>query len=267
MNDGEKVKIPADFFIRFLSQVTDVAIFIVLAPLMLVFLDLPITNKISWVVLFVFHFMYFGLLPFRFGKTVGKNILKLKIVGLSEESLTFRQSMIRYFSCYLSLLMFGAGFFIPLFNKGKRSFHDYTAKTQVVYYSTPHRMVVALLLIGMVLFYWIFALLSINSIPRLNYIGKWQYLGHHNQNNLLWLKDAISEYFKRKGYFPKRLTDIKDIKYDAILPTDLRVFKHEKMAVVENYPFLTAEKEVNPKLLRDTGHWLYDSSTGILIID
>lgn len=42
---------------------------------------------------------------------------------------------------------------------------------------------------------------------------------------------------------------------------------HAESPQVETYSFLDAKGEINPTVLRDTGRWLYDATSGSLVID
>ncbi|HDV5579149.1 TPA: RDD family protein [Vibrio cholerae] len=65
--------------------------------------------------------------------TPGKMLLKLKVVDeLTLNKLTLKQSIIRYLSCYISLLGFFIGFFWIFFNKKNQGWHDKIAKTIVI---------------------------------------------------------------------------------------------------------------------------------------
>nr|WP_254771602.1 RDD family protein [Vibrio cholerae] len=65
--------------------------------------------------------------------TPGKMLLKLKVVDEHTlNKLTFKQSIIRYLSYYISLLGFFIGFFWIFFNKKNQGWHDKIAKTIVI---------------------------------------------------------------------------------------------------------------------------------------
>ena len=84
------------------------------------------------------------------------------------------------------------------------------------------------------------------------------------------IKSAISIYYgDHNGIWPKRL-DQPDFlgKYiDEIPRVRLSHFGHPDSNMVETFPFLKPNGDLDPTLLRDTGHWLYDSATGTVAVD
>ena len=84
-------------------------------------------------------------------------------------------------------------------------------------------------------------------------------------------KSAISIYYgDHEGLWPPRLDDpdfVKKYLTDGIPQIHLEHRGHEPSNFVETYPFTKGEDEIDFSLLRDTGHWLYDSSTGTVLLD
>lgn len=101
------------------------------------------------------------------------------------------------------------------------------------------------------------------------------------------LRGDIDEYRKKHGAYPRTLgeTDFKTILMDDwagnplpvmyfhVAPSGLPEVSlrfglgHSPSSEVETYPFLDAKGKVDLKLLRDTGHWLYNPKTGRLLVD
>ncbi len=68
------------------------------------------------------------------GATPGKKFVGIKIVDNKTFSeITNKQAIIRSFGYIPSALFFGLGFFMVLFRKDKRAFHDLLADTAVIY--------------------------------------------------------------------------------------------------------------------------------------
>ncbi len=64
--------------------------------------------------------------------TVGKKILKLKIVNKSGERISFIRANVRFIAEFLSAVLLALGFFLAALNKKKRSLHDFIAGTFVI---------------------------------------------------------------------------------------------------------------------------------------
>lgn len=64
--------------------------------------------------------------------TVGKIIMKIKVVNEKFERLTLVNALGRSVSRIISGIIFGIGYLMVLFNKDKKALHDMIAKTYVV---------------------------------------------------------------------------------------------------------------------------------------
>jgi uncharacterized RDD family membrane protein YckC len=67
------------------------------------------------------------------GESIGKALFGLKIVPLRGGRLSFRRSIIRYLSYYLSGIAFGLGFIWVLVDDRRLAWHDKIARTCVIY--------------------------------------------------------------------------------------------------------------------------------------
>lgn len=80
--------------------------------------------------------LYFVLLTFFTGQTIGKMLLKIKVINdnLSKNNLGIFQIIIREtFAKYLSRFILYMGFFMIGIDKNKRGLHDLICDTKVVY--------------------------------------------------------------------------------------------------------------------------------------
>ena len=76
---------------------------------------------------------YFALQePSRFEATLGKTSMKLRVVGLSGERISFGRATGRYFGKMLSQLTLLIGYLIQPFTEKKQALHDMLAETLVV---------------------------------------------------------------------------------------------------------------------------------------
>lgn len=77
--------------------------------------------------------LYFGLATyFGNGKTLGKKLLKIRVVSLSHSHMTLWQSLERALGYGASILEFGFGFMQFFINPNRRTVHDRIAETIVI---------------------------------------------------------------------------------------------------------------------------------------
>lgn len=67
-----------------------------------------------------------------YGATIGKMVMKLKIVKESGKKITYQDALVREIASYLSLLVLFMGYLNILWSKKKQAWHDIIAKTVVV---------------------------------------------------------------------------------------------------------------------------------------
>jgi len=65
------------------------------------------------------------------GKTVGKWMFGLRVVGPNQEPITYSRALLRWIATWVSAL-FGLGFLWVLFSREKRGWHDLLAGTWVI---------------------------------------------------------------------------------------------------------------------------------------
>ena len=101
--------------------------------------ELVIRNAQPIVILFVK--ILFGLLPtlyftlsfyFWKGQTIGKHLLRLKVISLYHEHLGLWHCFERSLGYYASVLEFGFGFIQALWNPNRMSLHDKIGETIVI---------------------------------------------------------------------------------------------------------------------------------------
>ena len=63
--------------------------------------------------------------------TLGKSILRIKVVDVDGDDLTYKQSLNRNIAKFLSILPLGLGLLYPLFNKERLFFHETLSNTRV----------------------------------------------------------------------------------------------------------------------------------------
>jgi len=86
---------------------------------------LLITHPYSIIV----NWLYFAILESNqyYQATIGKKILRLKVVDLNDNRISFGKASIRYFAKIISSLILGIGFFMIVFTNKHQGFHDMAA--------------------------------------------------------------------------------------------------------------------------------------------
>ena len=89
---------------------------------------------ITWVVLAIFQFLYFGYFWSKDGQSVGMKLFKIQVVRQTEgETLSFWRAALRgTLGYYISGLVFGLGFIWAAFDSEKETWHDKLFDTWVV---------------------------------------------------------------------------------------------------------------------------------------
>lgn len=76
--------------------------------------------------------LYFTLLTWRWGSTLGQRVADLKVVNFGGERPGFLQALGRTAATYLSVLTYGIGYLWCLRGPGYRTFHDIASSTMVM---------------------------------------------------------------------------------------------------------------------------------------
>jgi uncharacterized RDD family membrane protein YckC len=107
-------------------------------------------QSLSWdnLVLFLYLFLiawialvsgYFILLHGMGGKTIGKWLLGLRVVGVGRAPISYSKALLRWLGTIVCAV-FGTGFLWILCNKEKRGWHDLLARTWVIRERAPQRI-------------------------------------------------------------------------------------------------------------------------------
>jgi len=82
---------------------------------------------------FVFYLFYYTYFQYKFGKTLGKKLLGIKVVSEDTGDLmTLKQSALRTISTFFSMIILGVGYLMAAYHPRKKSLHDLIAKTVVI---------------------------------------------------------------------------------------------------------------------------------------
>lgn len=75
---------------------------------------------------------YFTLFTGWDGQTPGKRLLRLKVVRVSGEPVSYSRALLRYIGYFISFLLAGLGFVMIAVDRNKRGLHDLIAGTCVI---------------------------------------------------------------------------------------------------------------------------------------
>jgi len=91
-------------------------------------------NMVMYFIYAIIGTLYFIILPTtNLQATLGKRVMRMKIVDINGNKITLGRSIGRYFAQALSHLIFFIGYLMIGFMKNKTGLHDLLAKTYVVY--------------------------------------------------------------------------------------------------------------------------------------
>lgn len=95
------------------------------------------------IVIYVLSVLYFALMTYYSGSTLGKKLLNLKVVSAKDEKLTFINVLYREtIGRYLSGIVIFIGYFMIAIDDQKRGLHDILCDTRVVYnFKVPVKIV------------------------------------------------------------------------------------------------------------------------------
>lgn len=148
MDKMDVVLQPVGFWKRFLAYFIDtVILFIIYSVLSFLFIGeisliavfednmflMSSSFILFYIILWVISFLYFGFLACTsLQGTIGKRLLRIKIVNEHGERITFRQAVIRFLVyTFLSPILY-IGFIMIGLTKHKQGLHDMLAKTYCV---------------------------------------------------------------------------------------------------------------------------------------
>lgn len=96
--------------------------------------DLVFQYSFADIVIYLLGVLYFVLLTYKTGSTIGKKVLHLKVQSVEDRNMTFFEVAFREtIGRFLSSLAY-VGYFMMAVNKSKRGLHDFLSDTEVVYY-------------------------------------------------------------------------------------------------------------------------------------
>lgn len=141
-------QVPAGFFVRLAAYLLDslivgAALLLVRIPLWIsswvspdniIVRDFIFEYSVADILIYILGVLYFIILTYKTGTTVGKKVLNLRVVSVEERKMTlfevaFRETVGRF----LSALILNVGYIMIGVQKEKRGLHDLLSDTRVVY--------------------------------------------------------------------------------------------------------------------------------------
>lgn len=78
-------------------------------------------------------FLFYGWFWTHGGQTLGLRAWNLKVLTYNQETITWKQAVLRFIAAILSWSFFGLGFLWILIDKNQRSWHDRLSKTALFF--------------------------------------------------------------------------------------------------------------------------------------
>lgn len=127
----------ASINVRIVAYIIDSLILVLIASLLRYVLELvnvEILNNSPLLYVLTISFFYFPFLESSELKaSIGKRIMKLQVVSIQGERLTYSKALIRYILSLISSFSLCVGNLLALFTKYNQTLHDVFTKTLVIY--------------------------------------------------------------------------------------------------------------------------------------
>jgi len=90
-----------------------------------------------WIFTMIFAGLYTSTMHSISGQTVGKMLLRVRVVDLDGRPPGFGAALLRHIAYFISLGIFGLGYLMAALRQDKRALHDLIASTRVEHVSRP----------------------------------------------------------------------------------------------------------------------------------
>ncbi|OGS22143.1 MAG: hypothetical protein A2252_04670 [Elusimicrobia bacterium RIFOXYA2_FULL_39_19] len=129
----------AGFWVRVISFGIDCFVLFVLSVIsgisIIIFFDnSPESTEKIYSIVYVFLCIFYEIwMTVRFGQTIGKVIVGIRVVTTHNEFVSYKLSVLRFLGKLINCLTLGIGFIMLFFSPHKRGLHDLIGNTKVVY--------------------------------------------------------------------------------------------------------------------------------------
>lgn len=149
MQTNTKDQVYAGFFVRLTAFLVDMiivnaALLVIRIPMWILSLNSPdnvlvrdfiFQYSIADIVCYLLTVLYFTLLTYYTGATLGKKLFQLRVVSTEDRKMTFFEVLYREsIGRFLSGVIMNLGYLLILAQKEHRGIHDLLADTSVIYY-------------------------------------------------------------------------------------------------------------------------------------
>ncbi len=115
---------------RLIAQIIDAIILgLIGGVLFSQFQDGPVSGIITFVIGLIYNWYF---LTQQHGQTLGKRMMKIRVVKITDAPLEGADVLVRYVGYYINSFVFGIGWIWALFDSRKQGWHDKLASTLVV---------------------------------------------------------------------------------------------------------------------------------------
>jgi uncharacterized RDD family membrane protein YckC len=250
---GAVIDMNAGFLIRVLSGLIDISVILIAISIrshvFRVIFGWPIEVAFSNILDPLILCFYYICMHAEYGQTVGKMVLGIKVVSVSDKPMNYEKSVARFVGFIISLLPFGLGLLAVGVTKTNRGIHDFIAGTQVVRIKKPNPAVVVASIILMFAGFIFFAVL-----PRVN-LGAAVKEGR-TKGCLATLRIQLKLYYTdNNNIYPATVQDTLVPKYIKRIPECECVRSHpvsNEVRIIQD-----SHGERLAYFVQDSGKWLY----------
>lgn len=128
----------AGFWLRVLALTLDEMILVGITYILYQWLEtmvsVPWIDSVWFILLFyeIIDYNYYTLFWVFGGQTIGKRIVRTKVVKTDGSKFTYKDAFIRYWVWMIGVALLGVGYFWIAWQKNKQGWNDLAAKTYVV---------------------------------------------------------------------------------------------------------------------------------------
>lgn len=128
----------AGFLLRISALTIDEIILVTLTYILMtiirLYTNVNIIHSIWSVLLFyeLLDYNYYTLFWVFGGQTIGKKIMRTKLIKMDGSIFTYKDAFIRYWTWMIGIVFLGIGYFSIAWNKDKQGWNDIVAKTFVI---------------------------------------------------------------------------------------------------------------------------------------
>ena len=207
----------------------------------------PFFNILGFVIGAVYYICMHG----KYGQTLGKMLIGIKVIKINDEHLSYGTALLRYIGRTVNALTLFIGYIVVVFNRKKRGLHDFIAGTKVIYVkkSPVWAIVLGILFLAIVPLAGILAAIAVPKLASLSHRANEAAC----KGQLGAVRSALAiHYGETEGSWPESL--------EGITPTYLVKIPNAKPGDGTNTNRVIVEKDGRKDFNGDgLGGWWYNS--------